>query len=108
MFCFRFFTNFSFLNNTSEPLYEIFDKQCNSIGFYEINEYTKILENNKEYLGYCVFLDAYATTTTINKNMLNLDSLFLNIPACKLNPNKTLDKNLKSEEGAFYCRSCIW
>jgi len=104
-FSFQFFRNFNFFNNTSEPLYEIFDKQCNSIGFYEINEYTEILENNKEYLGYCVldaYAEAYATTTTINKNIaLNLDSLFLNIPACKLNPNKTLDKNLKSEEELF-------
>ena len=100
-FSFQFFRNFNFFNNTSEPLYEIFDKQCNSIGFYEINEYTEILENNKEYLGYCV-LDAYATTTTVNKDItLNSDSLFLNIPACKLNQNKTLDKKLNSEEELF-------
>jgi len=105
LFSLQFFKNFNFFNNTSEPLYEIFDKQCNSIGFYEINEYTEILETNKEYLGYCVldaYAEAYATTTTINKNIaLNLDSLFLNIPACKSNPNKTLDKNLKSEEELF-------
>ena len=49
----KFFRNFNFFNNTSEPLYEIFDKQCNSIGFYEINEYTEILETNKEYLVKC-------------------------------------------------------
>ena len=105
LFSFQFFRNFNFFNNTSEPLYEIFDKQCNSIGFYEINEYTEILENNKEYLGYCVldaYAETYATTTTLNKDIaLNLDSLFLNIPACKLNPIKTLDKNLKSEEELF-------
>ncbi len=101
LFSFVLFKNFSFFNKTSEPLYEILDKQCNSIGFYEINEYTEILENNKEYLGYCV-LDAYATTTTVNKAIkLNFESLFLNIPACKLNTNKTLDKNLKSEEEIF-------
>ena len=101
LFSFQFFRNFNFFNNTSEPLYEIFDKQCNSIGFYEINKYTEILENNKEYLGYCV-LDAYATTTTLNKDIaLNLESLFLNITACKLNPIKTLDKNLISEEELF-------
>ena len=101
LFSVQLFKNFSFLNNNPEPLYEIFDKQCNSIGFYEINEYTEILENNKDYLGYCV-LDAYATTTTVNKDKTpNFDSLFLNIPACKLNPNKTLNKNLKSEEELF-------
>ena len=101
LFSFQLLENFNFLNNTSEPLYEIFDKKCNSIGFYEINEYTEILENNKEYLGYCV-LDAYATTTTVNKDItLNSDSLFLNIPACKLNQNKTLDKKLNSEEELF-------
>ena len=89
LFGFQLFTNFSVFNNTVEPLYEIFDKQCNSIGLYEINEYTEILENNSEYLGYCV-LDAYATSTTVNKDItLNFDSLFLNIPACKLNQNKT-------------------
>ena len=101
LFGFRLYTNFNALNNNSEPLYEIFDKQCNSIGLYEINEYTEILENNKEYLGYCV-LDAYATSTTVNKDKkLNFDNLFLNIPACKLNQNNTLDKNLKSEEEIF-------
>ena len=101
LFSVQLFKNFSFLNNDPEPLYEIFDKQCNSIGFYEINEYTEILENNKDYLGYCV-LDAYATTTTVNKDIApNFDSLFLNIPACKLNSNKTLDKNLQSEEELF-------
>lgn len=101
LFGFRLYTNFSVLNNNSEPLYEIFDKQCNSIGLYEINEYTEILENNTEYLGYCV-LDAYATSTTVNKDItLNFNNLFLNIPACKLNQNNTLDKNLKSEEEIF-------
>ena len=81
LFGFRLYTNFNALNNNSEPLYEIFDKQCNSIGLHEINEYTEILENNKEYLGYCV-LDAYATSTTVNKEItLNFDNLFLNIPS---------------------------
>ena len=101
LFGFQLFTNFSVFNNTVEPLYEIFDKQCNSIGLYEINEYTEILENNSEYLGYCV-LDAYATSTTVNKDItLNFDNLFLNISACKLNQNKTLDKNLQNEEEIF-------
>ena len=101
LFGFQLFTNFSVFKNTVEPLYEIFDKQCNSIGLYEINEYTEILENNSEYLGYCV-LDAYATSTTVNKDItLNFDNLFLNISACKLNQNKTLDKNLKNEEEIF-------
>ena len=104
LFAFQLFTKLSVFtssDNTSEPLYEIFDKQCNSIGFYEIKEYTEIIDNNKEYLGYCI-LDVYATSTTLNNELvINLDRLYLNISACEIKQKKTFDNNLKSDEEIF-------
>tara|TARA_X000000368_G_scaffold199442_1_gene157542 strand:+ start:30271 stop:31359 length:1089 start_codon:yes stop_codon:yes gene_type:complete len=104
LFAFQLFTKLSIFassNNTSQPLYEIFDKQCNSIGVYEIDEYTEIIDDNKEYLGYCI-LDAYATSTTLNKELvITLESLYLNISACEIKQNKIFDNNLKSDEEIF-------
>ena len=89
------FTYFNFSNIDTVTKYLVYDRECNVIGEYEIEEYNSIIKSNSSYFGYCV-KDALASTTTLKQLSENaFKYAYINVKDCNfglenINQNDTL------------------
>jgi len=103
VYCFLIFllliaTAYIYTNRNQVPEYAIYDRSCELIGKYKIEDYNQMLQENDSYLGYCVE-DVYASTTTL-KNWENnpFKDIFLNVNGCYIEPENISNEKVTKEE----------
>ena len=90
------FQNEKIDNNTT--LYEVFDRECKSIGSYEIEKYEEVLESNNDYFGYCI-KDVFASTTVLENTKDHLfTNTHINISACEISPAREIKEEILIRE----------
>jgi hypothetical protein len=91
-------TAYIYSNSNQGPKYAIYDRSCELIGMYEIEEYNQILRENDSYLGYCIE-DVYLSTTTLKDWENNpFKDIFLNVNGCYIEPENISNEKVAREE----------